>query len=842
MARIDFYSESIRGKIIAIAIIAALSIALSWIILRIAFRKVVDTIEEVSKPNDKLVLLNSLSNDIAQIGQYQRKQILQNPTKSNPIDLPETEKLIDKLDTLRKLCTGNKIQLNQIDSIEQVMTQYDVLVVNYLKLYEGLFSNKPLTGKFKTLSNLIFANALKMDSNVITSVKNGITTTTFVASQQMPTIRQRSSFLKRFFQLFGNEIPKADNIPLRQIIQKEQSVHTDTLVVSQRDSLKRAIDVSVQNIDKYQRSRSITLANGELNLIRDANGFINRIRGLLREMEEVEIVRLKSNDAILIQNVKSSMTRIIIIMVLFIIIMSVLVYLVFTDIKLSKLYRKQLLEAKEEAEYLSTVKQRFVSNMSHEIRTPLQTIIGFSEQILQQDIPSKSSIEAIHYSSEHLLQIVNEVLDYSRIVSGKFKFEKRSFNMDNLLREVTVTMNLQAIKKNIHLEYNAKESYPVLYLGDAFRLKQILYNLIGNAIKFTNAGGNIKLDVESTVKDTCTQFSFHITDSGIGISKDDLKRIFNEFEQADSMSQNPTGGTGLGLNIVKRLVEEQGGTLTAESKLLKGSVFSITLTFENAEKVKKEEHKETHSTKIDFTGKVLIIDDDPFILKLCSNIFDKYAIKHTCQLSSEDLIKQEWDNDITLIFTDIRMPGINGIELCKFLRNRIRKGVKIIALTANALQNEQSDILEQGFDGLITKPFKEADLISCLNNNSEKLKKPDLSVLLSMCMGDQELLQKSLQSFISETTQDMVTLRQFLDQQDKNGLMEMFHKLAGRIGQIGDMQLSYKLRKSEMKLKLPFDFSKEATELNVVIEEISRLINAVMLEIVIPDINQEKIS
>jgi CheY-like chemotaxis protein len=237
-----------------------------------------------------------------------------------------------------------------------------------------------------------------------------------------------------------------------------------------------------------------------------------------------------------------------------------------------------------------------------------------------------------------------------------------------------------------------------------------------------------------------------------------------------------------------------------------------------------------------------MIDDDPFILKLCSNIFDKYAIKHTCQLSSEDLIKQEWDNDITLIFTDIRMPGINGIELCKILRNRIKKGVKIIALTANVLQNEQSDILEHGFDGLITKPFKEADLISCLNDNTGESKRPNLTVLLTMCMGDQELFQKSLQSFISETTQDMVTLRLFLDQQDKNGLMEMFHKLSGRIGQIGDMPLSHKLRKTEMKLKLPFDFSKETIELNVVMEEINRLIKAVMLEIVIPDINQEKIS
>ena len=230
------------------------------------------------------------------------------------------------------------------------------------------------------------------------------------------------------------------------------------------------------------------------------------------------------------------------------------------------------------------------------------------------------------------------------------------------------------------------------------------------------------------------------------------------------------------------------------------------------------------------TIKVLIIDDDPFILKLCSVIFDKYSIKHTCQVSSEDLIKQEWDNDISLIFTDIRMPGINGIELCKFLRGKINKGIKIIALTANVLQNEQSDILEQGFDGLITKPFKEADLISCINNNSGDSISVDLTALLTMCMGDQELFQKSMHSFITETTHDMGSLHQFLNQQDKNNLMEMFHKLAGRIGQMGNVTLSFKLRKIEMKLKQPFDFAKENIELNTAIAEISGFIDAVKLE------------
>ena len=257
----------------------------------------------------------------------------------------------------------------------------------------------------------------------------------------------------------------------------------------------------------------------------------------------------------------------------------------------------------------------------------------------------------------------------------------------------------------------------------------------------------------------------------------------------------------------------------------------VTLTFENGEKTETVHLKKAQPIKIHFKGKVLIIDDDPFILKLCSNILNKYGINHTCQVSSEQLIQQDWDNEISLIFTDIRMPGIDGIELCKILRGRIKKDVKIIALTANVLKNEQTDILEHGFDGLLTKPFKEADLISCLKDNSENPKRLDLKALQTMCMDDQELLNKSLLSFISETTIDMVTLRQLLDQQNQNGLMEMFHKLAGRIGQIGDMPLSFKLRKIEMNLKQPFDFTKGTKELNGVIVEISVLIEAVMLEI-----------
>ena len=188
------------------------------------------------------------------------------------------------------------------------------------------------------------------------------------------------------------------------------------------------------------------------------------------------------------------------------------------------------------------------------------------------------------------------------------------------------------------------------------------------------------------------------------------------------------------------------------------------------------------------------------------------------------------------------MPGINGIELCKILRGRIKKEVKIIALTANVLQNEQSDILKHGFDGLLTKPFKEVDLISCLNDNTEISKRLDLTALLAMCLNDQDLLNKSLHSFISETAKDMDILQKLVDQLDKNGLMEMSHKLAGRIGQMGDLPLSFKLRKIEKNLKLSFDVTIVDMEMKSAIVEINSLMEAVKLEIEKTTLNPEKTS
>ncbi len=226
--------------------------------------------------------------------------------------------------------------------------------------------------------------------------------------------------------------------------------------------------------------------------------------------------------------------------------------------------------------------------MSHEIRTPLQSIIGYAEIIRLEKQPNPKDVQAIYHSSEHLLQIVNEVLDYNRIVSGKFTYANKPFNMAALLEEVVSVMRPQAELKSLKMVTDFDLTGLLYVDGDPFRLKQILYNLLGNALKFTPSG-EVSLSVFYKRKNSDLHFTCMVRDTGIGISEEATKRVFNEFEQVDSQGNEGASavGAGLGLAIIKSLVEQQGGRIYLKSKPNEGSVFTTYLTFGLSDK--KEE-------------------------------------------------------------------------------------------------------------------------------------------------------------------------------------------------------------------------------------------------------------
>lgn len=800
---VDFQNRSLRGKIIAIVIIALLSLGLSWVISRVAFGKIVTTVEDVTKPNDKLRVLKDLSQYISLVGQDQRKQILQNPDKIIRVELKESKQIKVMLDTLRLLCAENDKQTKLVDSVEIVIADYDKLVTDYLKTYAAFFDNKLLSGKFRSLSEMVAANVVNVDSNVITTEKKQ-TITTIVPNEVVA--EKQLSFFQR---VFGSKKPqpkKPDPLTPREIIKNEVNVRIDTLVVSQRDSMIRQIEQSIQTIDKYNQAKNLRMAKSELKLIRGVNEYFDILQRLLRTLEEEELASITAGNSYLRATVKNGMIRISVIMVLFIVIAFILAYLIFSDISQSNMYRKQLLEAKEEAEFLGTVKHRFLSNMSHEIRTPLQSIIGFAEQMMTEKQPSHEAVEAINQSADHLLHIVNEVLDYTRITSGKFTLETHVFDINDVLREITGIMKQPTGPKNIEFVYNTPDSVHPYYSGDSFRLKQVLYNLIGNAIKFTDKG-KIELKIEADEKEEETHFRFIVNDTGVGISQTNLGLIFNEFEQGESITNANRSGTGLGLSIVKTLVELQYGSITVSSEVGVGSTFTVELTYQKALETEISTHNLTYKLNVPekTTGKVLLIDDDPFIIKLCSTIFNKHGVMYRCETSALHVLESTWDEEISIVFMDIEMPHISGIELCKLLRKSVSGQIKIIALTAHALPQEQQSILEQGFDGLIVKPFKEKDVLSWLNLpavgtvDQKQENHFDLTNLRSFCMDDNDLMRKTLIVFIEETTKDLAGIKSLSEAKEYEALREIVHKLAGRIGQIGDMDLSIAYRKLERK-------------------------------------------
>ena len=821
------FTRSVKGKVVIAFFVGCIALGLAWIVSQTAFREMLHTVKQLSEPNEKLRIVNALFRDITQLDQLQKRQAL---LKANSYKsfLDESKSLRQSMDSLQELYTDNPAQMVRLDSMKRLLLERDKLFLNYLQVRQGLVNNNDLTKQIQTLSELILNYAPQIDSTVITTEKK--VSTTFVYPSDSAAAAAAANAEKAeapavksgfFARLFGKKKPEPQ--PSEQaeqpkqaptkMVTEEVNVKIDTLALAKQDSIMWEVEKAMQDYEKERRLQSSRFVNREIELANASNVLTSQMLSILQEVEK-EVVKQEAQNNVQARNVVStSIMRISVIMGVFLLLMAILVYLILTDIAKSNAYRQQLEIAKEEAEYHGMAKQRFLANMSHEIRTPLQSIIGYADLLRQQDKPSKRHIEAIFHSSEHLLHIVNEVLDYSRIISGKFTFERRDFDLHQLLEEVITVMRPQAEKKLLALELHNNITGNGFINGDPFRLKQMLYNLIGNAIKFTEEG-HVGLTVDETPGEEAgtTLLTFTVSDTGMGITPKDVRRIFNQFEQAgDSSHQN---GTGLGLSIVKALTEAQNGTIEVTSEPGAGSRFAVLLPFVKALSVPAQQYTESSPASSRFTGKVWVVDDDPFILHLCAAIFEKHGISHTCFQLPEALLNTPWDDAVTIILADMRMPGLNGAELCKRLRKQIPEHVKIFALTAQALPEEREAVLQEGFDGLVMKPFRESEILALLDDhtlvqdedfydydNEQEEDDVDLAALEKLTFGDKELLRKVLDRFVTDNRNDLELLCIAAKEVDMEQISLLLHRMAGRTAQIGAGELAARMRMLEIALQ-----------------------------------------
>lgn len=799
--------KAIKGKIIIALLLACFALVMAWGVSKVAFNEMLTTVANISAPSERLRIVNLISLKISRLDQLQKKQAANDPGNYGKL-FNESRQLRLVLDSLAILYPKDTVQLQRITSIKKLLTERDNQFVNYLKVRERLVNNKSFSTQVQNLSELVNKTGTTGDSTILASQQQTSTTTIY------STEDKNRGFFGR---IFGKKKENEDNKSYKII--NEQNVKVDTIALSNEDKITKSLGESLRTIEKEQRIKSARFLNKEAELANANNRLINQMLDILRKVETEVVTQIELNGIQAKHVVNTGINTISIIMLVFFLLMVLLLYFILTDITRSNRYKNELELARDEAEYHGQAKQRFLSNMSHEIRTPLQSIIGYAELIRQQEHPKLKDIDAIYHSSEHLLQIVNEVLDYNRIISGKFTFAEQSFDVVKLLDEVISSMRPQAELKSLKLLTEVELHDTRFITGDAFRLKQILYNLLGNAIKFTHEG-QVVLSVFYKRQAENLHFTFMVRDTGIGLSEAATAVIFNEFEQVNSPGNEVLNhaGTGLGLTIIKSLVENQGGRIYVKSKEGQGSVFTVYLTFKVADAPLAEVLvlKDQVSWK---PFKVWIVDDDPLILDLCGLIFEKNRIAYQSFNSPSQLLNADLEEDLKYILVDMRMPEMNGITLCALLRERMGEGIHIYAITAQVLPDEREFLLNNGFDGLVMKPFRENELLAVfveeitevlqVTEKAVEQASPvmpqidlDLGPLRKMTFDDEDQLKKILGRFALDCENDAEEIQQAIQHNDRPALRLITHRLAGRIAQIGSGKLAAEFREMEIRLSV----------------------------------------
>ena len=513
-----------------------------------------------------------------------------------------------------------------------------------------------------------------------------------------------------------------------------------------------------------------------------------------------------------------------------------------TDISLIKQTEAELVTAKLEAEKASGYKDQFLSTMSHEIRTPLNAIIGMTDLMIRENPPAKfkENLDILSFSANHLLSLVNDVLDLSKIEAGKIEFVTVGFNLEETIKRIFQTFEAKCRENGIRFTYAIDESIPAIISGDAMRLTQILNNLVSNAIKFTRKG-SVQIRVSNLKSGPKkAKLLFEVIDTGIGINKKMQEKIFDDFVQASSSTSHIYGGTGLGLAITKKLVELQGGKIGLESQPGSGSRFFVSLEFGTGAKVatRKTKNLSVENSAISLKGmKVLLAEDILANQKVAVSYLNHWQAKVTCVNNGLEALKILGKDDFDILLIDLYMPVLNGFETIEKIR-KTAKGINlpIVALTASIEPAIIKKALASGADACLGKPFEPNHLLESVASllgktgpaplPSQKKAKPaarknsykyiNLKRIQDASLGKESFVSNMIKILKQEIPQNLNSCAANLKNKKYDEFSTSIHKLKNGLLMLG---LNY-LRKDLVMLEVNSRERKQLNQLAPVFEKI----------------------
>ena len=613
---------------------------------------------------------------------------------------------------------------------------------------------------------------------------------------------KKKGFFKRLADVFAPG--KEDSTQVSNVIQEE---YTDTLdeVYSPIDTISSMI-TGIQHKVFQTRQKETEMLNTRISSLRViGSGLSQRVNQLLENIEhdEQEAARTKlMQEEEIRKEAAETMAKIAIAAFVLVLVFSIVIA---RDITRNNHYRRELEKAKSYAENLLVAREKLMLTITHDIKAPAGSIIGYIDLLIRlvNDRRQQFYLSNMKSSAQHLLALVTSLLDYHRLEAGKMDLHPVAFNPHELLTDIYNSFLPLAEKKQLQLDFKEKLPETLTLEGDPFRIRQIVENLLSNALKFTAAGG-ITLQAEYHGN----QFMFCVSDTGCGMTASEQERIFKEFTRLSSAQGQE--GFGLGLSITRKLVELLLGRIDIESAPGKGSTFKVSMPLPSISPKPAPGSKEPAITLPKIHLRIAIIDDDRIQMHLTEAMLHNAAeevkgfkVETVCCEQSEELIEQLKNRTFDLVFTDIQMPAMNGFELLHHLRNQNfaqAQSIPVIAITARGDMNE-NDFLQKGFAGMLQKPFNQSELKKVVKNALPHLTVSDnipdtspvqkeahetsphtdqpynFSPLTAFSEDDPEAAKEILRTFAQETQKNMEKLQTAISNKDMEALCATAHKM-----------------------------------------------------------------